>query len=107
MPWSERYQPLRLGRRLWVFTLRGWELSDQGIALISVRIGLVSVGNPLCTAMPVPSQGTQKRSPRKVPRASSPFHRKVLSAAANYSRRRFGSQPTRSALARSFSSARF
>ena len=44
MPWSERCQPFRLGRWLLVFTLKGWEHSDQGIALVSSGIALVSSG---------------------------------------------------------------
>jgi intracellular septation protein A len=44
MPWSERCQPFRLGRWLVVFTLKGWELSDQGIALVFGGIALVFRG---------------------------------------------------------------
>ena len=41
MPWAKSCQPFRLGPWLLVFTLKGWELSDQGIALVFWGIALV------------------------------------------------------------------
>jgi len=43
MPWAKYSQPFRLGRWLLVFTLKGWEHSDQGIALLFVGNALGSV----------------------------------------------------------------
>ena len=44
MLWAKYSQPFRLGYWLLVFTLKGWERSDQGNALVFWRgIALVSL----------------------------------------------------------------